>query len=377
MKLSIAFTLLAACAGEAPRSSNDDPIAPAPADDVLPPSSIAVARALIDGAPHLIAVTGETDEGLAGFDLGVLEGSALERVREATLEGIALETIDAPRVTVPRSALLPPVDTIGASINVAENYVDHAAETGTGAAAPYLFPKVAATTPADSRVAASSAELLDYEVELCMVVGESIASPDQLAGALKGFFLCNDLSDRAIQIREADPDAPQTAKGFTDAKSKPGYLPTGPFMVVTRQPMFDTELELAVNGEPRQQAAASEMVMAPAGILEQTLALAGQPNWTYQGSAIPLIATGEVPAGTLFVTGTPGGVVFAPPSQLFKLEALVDYAQDGGPLTGMGPEEYVREAYVAHEKASGRYLAAGDQITARATGLGQMTIAID
>src|SRR6187402_2232232 len=95
----------------------DLPAAPPPSGD-----AIALARARIGGAVHLVLVT--TDDGTAidGADLGPLEGPALGRVAARDIDGLLADATVAALVRVPYADLLPPVDADVPAIEVGANY---------------------------------------------------------------------------------------------------------------------------------------------------------------------------------------------------------------------------------------------------------------
>ncbi len=352
-------------------SPADLPTAPPPTGD-----AIALARADLAGAVHLLLVTGDDGEALDGADLGPLDGPALGRVVARGIDGLLADAAEAPRVRVPYADLLPPVDATVPAVEVGENYPDPA----SAAPGPYLFPSQAVPAPAAGGVAAAGAELLDYQVGLCVTLGQPVAVAKVLDVATLGFVLCQHLIDRGIQLREGDLDHPERALGLTKAGRRRGYWRTGPYLYHARDPRAYAEragLRLSVNGDVRQDTEVAAMRWPIAEIVRQTLATGSAPSWTVDGMPVPLYAGAALPAGLTFVTGTPAGVAYRPPSEDFIDDARATYIREAIFLSGVGFDEYMRGAYLAQERASGRYLRAGDRIEASGTFLGKLAVRIE
>jgi acylpyruvate hydrolase len=108
---------------------------------------------------------------------------------------------------------------------------------------------------------------LDYEPELCYVVGKrahGVSKQDALSH-IAGFTLCNDLSAREIQRREA-----ASGTRFWTAKNMPGFGPVGPY-VLTLDEVDDCDdlwISCAVNGKPRLRQNTSQYIFKIADVLE-------------------------------------------------------------------------------------------------------------
>ena len=189
---------------------------------------------------------------------------------------------------------------------VGRNYRDHIIEGNLAAGRdPNDFPKALEffTKPPTSIVAhdapvklhAELTHLLDYEIELGVVIGKGGANIKR-ADALNhvfGYTIINDITARDLQKRHG-----QWFKG----KALDTTCPIGPF-VLHRSAVADPqafELELDVNGEVRQKANTNSMLFGVAEIIEQ------------------LSAGLTLEPGDLIATGTPSGVGFAmqPPRAL-------------------------------------------------------------
>ncbi|MEM8605761.1 MAG: fumarylacetoacetate hydrolase family protein [Myxococcota bacterium] len=175
-------------------------------------------------------------------------------------------------------------------------------------------------------------KLLDYEVELGLVMGRDITSPetfsgDELPDAVAALVIHNDVSARDVQIPQMQ---------FYKGKSYRTFGPTGPYLTLVddalRKRWRELRLALKVNGQTRQSDLAQNMVFKPAETLTEM---------TYLQS---------VRAGDLVATGTPSGVAMQIPSPLLvKLVQLL-------------PEKKRWELFVKKQKSSGRYLEVGDLV---------------
>jgi acylpyruvate hydrolase len=108
---------------------------------------------------------------------------------------------------------------------------------------------------------------LDYEPELCYVVGKR-AHGVKKADAMDyicGFTLTNDVSAREIQKREV-----ASGSRFWTAKNMPGFAPVGPF-VLTMDEVADTDnlwVTCDVNGQRRLRANTGDYLYKIADVLE-------------------------------------------------------------------------------------------------------------
>lgn len=199
-----------------------------------------------------------------------------------------------------------------------------------------LFRKAAAsiTGPYDGIVRPPHVRLLDYEIELGLVIGAPIAAPVTVEAAtldrwIGGLVVANDVSARDVQL-------PQTQ--FYKGKSYRTFCPIGPYLVIpeagdlARIP--DLRLTLSVNGEVRQDESCADMVYRPAETLSEI-------------SELEVLAPGDV-----VLTGTPGGVALQPPGPLLqRLAALL-------------PEETRWQVFVSMQERRAQYLRPGDRVRA-------------
>lgn len=272
--------------------------------------------------------------------------------------------------TVAAAEALPPVAIGVHHVAIGTNYAEHGAETSV--LGSFLFPKL--VQPTGARSAVSSQGLLDYEVELGLVPLTDLRPGAQ--PAVMGLLLANDLTDRDLMLRLADTTDIRSGQGFTTAKSRPGYLPLGDLLIVPsdwRAFVRDLHLELFVDGTRRQSGGPAEMLWNADRILAEVLA-ASTREFAHEGRRVPLtLRPGIIDAGTVVLTGTPAGVIFQTADLLQAVaEEMRETGTTGPPGAAQllaGGERYLREAAAEH-----RYLQPGQQVVARAAGLGQIVV---
>ncbi len=338
-----------------------------------------------EGVPTLVRRLPATDEPRAALARGA-EVWAQRETDDGPLEPLAPERICSP-VEIPQSAI--DAETV-VMIAAGLNYAEHADEAGGGDVA--LFPKaVAPTAPYAPLVPPAGVVLLDWEVELAAYVLDEIDLARPPAGAAwldhTAFLLANDVSDREPILRELSPFGPILSTGFVKAKSRPGFLPAGPWMVAGRA-LFDAlatcggaglALELWVNEgagpDLRQASSTDRMILDLPAILGHVVTQAEahgvRPDmWIEREGRLrdyPLAKQGDgglvVPAGSLVLTGTPSGVAM-------NVGAAVGAAFRGLVRLRSPIEQLRTEVMEADPATRGGYLTAGDVVTARIDGLG-------
>ena len=249
-------------------------------------------------------------------DLSSTFGSILELI-DAGAEGLKAARELAADEDVHLSAavqLLAPIPRTRKNVFcVGRNYVDHVKEGARfpGAAevklpeVPQFFTKAptAINAPgAPVRLDDKLTRLLDYEVELAVVIGKAGRDiPRERAYEhVFGYTIANDVTARDLQRRHD-----QWFKG----KSLDTSLPLGPWIVDAEEIGDPTTLELSltVNGEARQRATASMMIFdIPAIIASLSAGMTLEP-------------------GDVIATGTPSGVGYAmtPPQGLKDGDVVV------------------------------------------------------
>jgi 2-keto-4-pentenoate hydratase/2-oxohepta-3-ene-1,7-dioic acid hydratase in catechol pathway len=215
------------------------------------------------------------------------------------------------------------------------NFASHVIDAGMDPkTVPLTFFRKASGSisgPFDDVVRPAHVALLDYEVEIGLVIGREIPVGTEVTGeCVAGLVVTNDVSARDIQL-------PQTQ--FYEAKSYPTFTPVGPALVLldadelTR--FTDLRLRLSVNGSVRQNAlVGDDMIYRP---LEALRALT-----RFQ----------RLDPGDLVLTGTPAGTALsAPPKVVEKVAALL-------------PPALKWKLFFKGQAKNAKYLADGDVVEA-------------
>lgn len=183
------------------------------------------------------------------------------------------------------------------------NYASHLIEAGfpTGKL-PFntIFRKASSClAPADTDIVRPAhVRLLDYEVELGLVMKKAITGPvtiteSNLADYVGAFVLHNDVSARDVQLPQVQ---------FYKGKSYRTFGPTGPWLTLVEADevarLGEIEMRLDVNGETRQQTLCEDLSYKPAETLTE------------------LSQIQDLGPGDLVVTGTPGGTAVKAPGKL-------------------------------------------------------------
>jgi 2-keto-4-pentenoate hydratase/2-oxohepta-3-ene-1,7-dioic acid hydratase in catechol pathway len=160
--------------------------------------------------------------------------------------------------------------------------------------------------PFDTIIKPPHVKLLDYEVEIGLVIGHDMPvgteiTESNLADFIAGLVATNDVSARDVQL---------TKTQFYEAKSYPTFTPVGPALVLLDADELnrfdDLRLELQVNGEVRQNMLVhGDMIYPPLQALQSLVRF--QPLGT----------------GDLIMTGTPVGTALGAPPKAPELEAFL------------------------------------------------------
>jgi acylpyruvate hydrolase len=134
---------------------------------------------------------------------------------------------------------------------------------------PTGFIKLISTMSGDGDEVTKPADItmLDYEPELCYVVGKrahGVKKADAM-NYIAGFTLTNDVSAREIQQREV-----ASGSRFWTAKNMPGFAPVGPW-ILTMDEVADTDnlwVTCDVNGKRRLRSNTSDYLYKIADVLE-------------------------------------------------------------------------------------------------------------
>lgn len=241
-------------------------------------------------------------------------------------------------VNVSEVELLSPITWPSKVVCQGANYSTHRAEAGLEATRPpfnMIFSKdISSLTGANTDIVRPEhVQLLDYEIELGLVIGKNINTAEEvteenLATYICGLVMVNDVSARDVQLLEN-----QWLKG----KSYRTFGPTGPYLYLLDQDEMsqinNLKLELSVNGEIRQSASTDQLLFKPAETLTE------------------LSSVMDFKVGDLIITGTTGGVALTLSPELMSTisNASIPYSEK-------------RELFLQNQKQVDRYLNDGDVI---------------
>ncbi len=191
------------------------------------------------------------------------------------------------------------------------NYRSHILEMGHELPRyPTLFAKYRSSLVGarDDIVLPLVSDAFDWEAELAVVIGRRArhVSEDEAAAVIAGYTVFNDGSVRDYQLRSSE---------WLQGKTFEASTPVGPYLVTTDEsPGPSRHIECEVNGELVQKADTADLVFGPAALV----------------AYVSDICTLE--PGDLIATGTPGGVGAArtPPRFLADGDVVVTR------VTGLG-----------------------------------------
>lgn len=294
----------------------DDALDPASLDRIAiapPDRALSFARARQGDRLAVLLVSRYEHGQIIGVDLtAALDAGGADPIvlyRQHGYDGLLATAHGAPEVTVPAGALEVPFEARERNIGVGMNYAEHAEESGLDEP-PFLFPKYALPTRSRAEISRSDSLLLDYEAELGLVLLDDLAQP---GAARLGFVLCNEATDRWRLVRHFRQDRPMGTTGFADGKSREGFAPLGPLLVIPRDAEAfyrEIALDLYLNGRLRQRERAAAMRWAPQRIVEEVFRQSSTA-YEYRDQPVRLLGAGPpLPAGTVIFSGTPAGVIF-------------------------------------------------------------------
>lgn len=304
-----------------------------------------------------------------GIDGDTPAEKLLSQATDKALAKLACEVARLPgkfaasRIAFTPGDLLAPIPQPENIVAVGLNYAAHNEEVDIDDVV--VFPKNVAITAPNAAIPRPPGALLDWEVELGVVVRKEIPAGTKLTEAnasefIAGYVLANDVTNRIPIILDLDT-------GFTKGKTHPGFLPVGPYFMPIENLLPGQRLkpalgmQLDVNGEVKQRANTREMQHG----LDEILALIEAKRMTIwedaAGAKAPLLKTTALRAGDLLVTGTPGGTAIVAPRLLKKL---------GLAFRGLFGLQNPKWVFATDEYCSGKYLRAGDRLHSTIDGLG-------
>ena len=228
-----------------------------------------------------------------------------EMLRNA--DDIAIKKVSNP---LSRISLLPPIPCPPKIICLGLNYFDHAAETKSPVPdEPIIFlkPHTSITGPNQVIMKPQFIRELDYEGELCIVIGKKAKniSVSEAKKHIFGYMVFNDVSARDYQFKDGQ---------WTRGKSFDTFAPTGPCITTENQLKNTDNLAIRtwVNGDLRQNGSTRNMVFKVSEILHHL-------------SRVMTLEPCDIIA-----TGTPAGVGFAmEPQQFLKHGDIVRIEIEG------------------------------------------------
>lgn len=221
------------------------------------------------------------------------------------------------------------------------NYVSHVRDSGMNPeTVPLTFFRKSSGSisgPEDDIVKPAHVRLLDYEIEIGLVFGRTLAVGTELddsdtgntniADYIAGLVITNDVSARDVQL-------PKTQ--FYEGKSYPTFTPVGPVLLLLEAGDFDRfsdlGLTLRVNGEVRQNSTVADMIYHPLHTLR--------------------VLTGfqRMDAGDLLLTGTPGGTALKAPAKPIEI------------IGSLVPPAFKWKAFFRRQASNRLYLQDGDVV---------------
>lgn len=215
------------------------------------------------------------------------------------------------------------------------NYRQHMIESGVNPDDKnynMFFTKSAGSIsgPFDDIVKPDHVKLLDYEVELGLVIGKDITSSmefddENLGEYIAALVIGNDVSARDVQL-------PQTQ--FFKGKSYRSFCPLGPVLCLLEpgeiKHVHAMNLSLEVNGNIRQKDSTANLVFKPAESLSEFSQVT------------------DMRVGDVVLTGTPAGCALrVPPPLVVKASALL-------------PEAVKWKIFLKMQSKNPKYLKVGD-----------------
>ncbi len=279
----------------------------------------------------------KTLDGAAKIDTTAATTAALLADRAA----IEAAATGADTVAVDSLKLVAPVTRPCRVIAQMTNFESHVKDAGMDpASVPLTFFRKASASingPFDDIVKPQHVKLLDYEVEIGLVIGRAIPAGTSISDAnlsefIAGLVVTNDVSARDVQL-------PQTQ--FYEAKSYPTFTPVGPELVLLTADELkrfgDLRLRLSVNGHQRQNALVDgDMLYRPLQALQS------------------LSQFQELAPGDLLLTGTPAGTALSAPPKPVQI------------IGNLMPPTLKWKMFFARQAGNRKYLQEGDIVEASA-----------
>lgn len=275
---------------------------------------------------------GEEKPGIVDAENNIRDISALVdditplTIASGRLNNINLVNIDKFPLVPKGQRLGTPVNGVGKIIAVGFNYIDHIKETGQKVPKePIVFMKSTTSIigPNDDIMIPKNATMVDWEVELAIVIGKTARYVEEVDAAeyILGYTIGNDVSERAWQIyREGQ---------FVKGKSADTFAPIGPYISLRDNiETSDLHIWLDVNGKRQQDSNTKNLIFSPEYLV------------SYLSSFMTL------EPGDIVLTGTPGGIGgFQKPPRFLKPGDVVRLG-----ISGLGEQQQMIVPFTPESK---------------------------
>jgi 2-keto-4-pentenoate hydratase/2-oxohepta-3-ene-1,7-dioic acid hydratase in catechol pathway len=261
--------------------------------------------------------------------------------RELLADRAAVDAAAAGRDTMPIGSLrlLSPVTAPCRVVAQMTNYTSHVQDAGMDPnTVPLTFFRKASGSisgPHDDIVKPAHVRLLDYEVEIGLVIGREIPAGTTITAGTLAEFVCglvvsNDVSARDVQLSKGQ---------YYESKSYPTFTPVGPALVLLDADELkrfgDLRLRLRVNGAIRQ-----DMVVDGDMIYQPTQALRALTRFQ------------RLDPGDLVLTGTPVGTALSAPAKPARM------------ISSLLPADVKLRRFLSGQQQNPKYLRDGDTVEA-------------
>jgi len=262
-------------------------------------------------ASALILVVAHEGDAVIGVNLTNLFGEKATNNLIAFVSNLDYSTlpdIDAASERFPLGELMMPLAYRYPAVAAGTNFKEHAEEIYSDDP-PFLFPKLAEAKNWNEGV--PFLPRLDFEAELCMFPLSDIDSADLRPDF--GLVLCNDFTDRWTLLKELKFSQPLGLTGFASGKGCDKCFPTGYLVVIPSSDDFylSIDLSLYVNNELRQQFSMKDVILPIEAVIAQAFK-SMHADYRNGDDPVSLLPHGNIPKGTLILTGTAAGVLFKP-----------------------------------------------------------------
>jgi len=260
--------------------------------------------------------------------------SCLDKLAQLSSRSDTLTPLDSVK-------LLAPIPRPGKVIGLAGNYIEHIKEAGlklglsdsprlTTVPRPFLMPITVVIGPEQQIPWPPYSEQIDYELELAVVIGKKAkcVEPGSALDVVAGYTIANDVSARSVTFAKNRAKRPwDEFYDWLNGKWADGFLPMGPYLLTADEidDVQNLDMTLTVNGQLRQKANTSQMILPVADIV----------------SFLSHIMTLE--PGDVIATGTPSGVALATGNYLKPGDRIDCTIQNLGTLSntlGPRPEKF-------------------------------------